>query len=367
MSGQRNNSLTKDSRVAATAMGNRNMAEKSEKTALVAGDDGYAQIKLYGDAPARPDVHSFVMKSAIAVGRRGLGNIDGSESIDAWKTEEGSDFSVSDKIETEGTQVDSFHFSEMNRVLIHQALYRAGYGGRKISLLAGLPVANYFDQGRRNDDAIKRKSDNLMRTATLTSSADPTAEVVDVRIGCQAVAAYVDWMLDDELNEVHDIESRIAIVDIGGRTTDIATVIGGNQIDHDRSGTANLGVLDVYRAVERQIQSRFKLGDKFPLTYLDAAVRERKGKLFGKVEDFSDIVETALTEQAAKIKLECERKLQQAATLDAVVFVGGGSALFADLPSLFRNGMLTPDPEKSNARGMYKFFRWKDRLAQAAE
>ena len=104
-------------------------------------DDGYAQIKLYGDAPESKGTETFVMKSAIAVGRRGLGNIDGSESIDAWKTEEGSDFSVSDKIETEGTQVDSFHFSEMNRVLIHQALYRAGYGGHKVNLLAGLPVS----------------------------------------------------------------------------------------------------------------------------------------------------------------------------------------------------------------------------------
>lgn len=343
------------------------MTEGKKKAALVAVDDGYAQIKLYGDAPTGKGTETFVMKSAIAVGRRGLGNIDGSESIDAWKTEEGSDFSVSDKIETEGTQVDSFHFSEMNRVLIHQALYRGGYGGHKVRLLAGLPVANYFNHGRRNDEAIARKSENLMRTATLTSSGAPTAEIVDVRIGCQAVAAYIDWMLDDDLKERQDIESRIAIVDIGGRTTDIATVIGGNQIDHDRSGTANLGVLDVYRAVERQIQSKFKLGDKFPLTYLDAAVRERKGKLFGKVEDFSEIVETALSEQGAKIKLECERKLQQAATLDAVVFVGGGSALFSDLPSLFRNGVLTPDPEKSNARGMYKFFCWKDQLAQAAE
>lgn len=334
---------------------------------LVAVDDGYAQIKLYGDAPSGRGIETFVMKSAIAVGRRGLGNIDGSESIDAWRTEEGSDFSVSDKIETEGTQLDSFHFSEMNRVLIHQALYRAGYGGKKVSLLAGLPVANYFDHGSRNDEAIKRKSDNLMRKATLTSSSDPSAEVVDVRIGCQAVAAYIDWMLDENLNEVKDIDSRIAVVDIGGRTTDIATVIGGSQIDHDRSGTANLGVLDVYRAVERSIQSKFKISDKFPLTYLDAVVRTRKAKVFGHVEDMSEIVATALSEQGSKIKMECERKLQQAATLDAVVFVGGGSALFSDLPKLFRNGVLTPDPEKSNARGMYKFFRWKDRLAQAAE
>lgn len=338
------------------------------RTLLVAVDDGYAQVKLYGDAPSGKGVHDFVMRSAIAVGRRGLGNIDGSESIDAWKTAEGNDFSVSEAVETENTQVDSFHFSEMNRVLINQGLYRGGYGGRKVALLAGLPVANYFDHGARNEDAIRRKTENLMRGVTLSSSQDPIAEISDVRIGCQAVAAYIDWMLDDKLEQVQEADSRVAIVDIGGRTTDIATVIGGNQIDHDRSGTANLGVLDVYKAVERGINSKFKTADKFPLTYLDAVVRSGKGKLFGKLEDMGEIVATALAEKGAQIGLEVERKLQNAATLDAVVFVGGGSALFKDIAAKFpRNGVMAPDPEKSNARGMYKFFRWKDQLAQAAE
>lgn len=331
----------------------------SKRELMVAVDDGYAQMKIFGDAPDGRGPKPFVMRSAIAVGRRGLGSIDGRETVDAWETE-GKAFTVSDAIQTENTQVDSFHFSDMDRVLINHALYAGGYGGCEVSLVAGLPVANFFAHGIRNDEAIDRKRQNLLKEVKLTSSGAPVAKIVDVRIGCQAVAAYVDWLLDDDLNERNDAGSQVAIVDIGGRTTDIAVVIAGSQIDHDKSGTANVGVLDVYTSVERGIQKTFSIPDKFALNHLDRVVRTGKVRLFGKDEDVSAVVREAVAEQEEKIRLECERKIGTGATLDAVVFVGGGSALFSTINGKFRNAVMVDNPEIANARGMWKFFRWKD-------
>lgn len=331
----------------------------SKHELMVAVDDGYAQMKIFGDAPDGHGIKPFVMRSAIAVGRRGLGTIDGRETVDAWETD-GKAFTVSDAIQTENTQIDSFHFSDMNRVLINHALYAAGYGGREVSLVAGLPVANFFAHGIRNDEAIERKKENLLKAVKLTSSDAPVAKITNVRIGCQAVAAYVDWLLDDTLQERNDPESRVAIVDIGGRTTDIAVVIGGSQIDHDKSGTANVGVLDVYSAVERGIQKSFSIPDRFALNHLDRVVRSGKVRLFGKDEDISMVVRDAISEQEEKIRLECERKIGTGATLDAIVFVGGGSALFKTINTKFRNAVMVDNPELANARGMWKFFRWKE-------
>jgi plasmid segregation protein ParM len=331
----------------------------SKRELLVAVDDGYAQMKCFGDAPDGQGTKPFVMRSAIAVGRRGLGSINGDETVDAWETD-GKAFTVSDAIQTENTQLDSFHFSDMNRVLINHALYAAGYGGHKVSLVAGLPVANFFAHGIRNDEAIDRKKQNLLKAVKLTSSNADVAQLVDVRIGCQAVAAYVDWLLDDNLNERRNADSRVAIVDIGGRTTDIAVVIGGKQIDHDKSGTANTGVLDVYSAVERGIQKQFDIPDRLSLNQLDQVVRTEKVKLFGSDENVSKIVRDAVVEQEEKIRMECERKIGSGATLDAVVFVGGGSALFKTINSKFRNAVMIENPEMANARGMWKFFRWRE-------
>jgi plasmid segregation protein ParM len=331
----------------------------SKRELLVAVDDGYAQMKCYGDTPEGQGTKAFVMRSAIAVGRRGLGSINGDETVDAWETD-GRAFTVSDAIQTENTQLDSFHFSDMNRVLINHALYAAGYGGRKVSLVAGLPVANFFAHGMRNDEAIDKKKQNLLKAVKLTSSNADVAEIVDVRIGCQAVAAYVDWLLDDNLNERRSADSRVAIVDIGGRTTDIAVVIGGRQIDHDKSGTANTGVLDVYSAVERGIQKQFDIPDRLSLNQLDQVVRTEKVKLFGRDENVTKVVRDAVSEQEEKIRMECERKIGSGATLDAIVFVGGGSALFKTINTKFRNAVMIENPEIANARGMWKFFRWRE-------
>ena len=42
------------------------------------------------------------------------------------------------------------------------------------------------------------------------------------------------------------------------------------------------------------------------------------------------------------------------------MFVGGGSALFSTINGKFRNAVMVDNPEIANARGMWKFFRWKD-------
>src|SRR5690606_19010592 len=143
----------------------------------------------------------------------------------------------------------------------------------------------------------------------------------EVRVGCQAVAAWVDYALDDDLRERGDIEGAVAIVDIGGRTTDIATVIGGQSVDHARSGTANSGVLDVYRAVEAGINSRYKSRDRFAIKVIDRAVREGKITLWGKDHDVADLVSEVVKEQEAKIAREIERRIGSGAAMAAVVFV----------------------------------------------
>lgn len=326
----------------------------------VAVDDGYAQMKLYGDALKGGGIERRILRSAIAVGRRGLGNIDGSDAVDVWVTDEGNAYTVSQDIATEETRFDSFHFSELNRVLVHHTLLAGGYGGMDVDLVVGLPVADFFANGARNDEHIERKKANLLKGAKLSTRQDQPANISSVRVGCQAVAAYVDWLLDDNLKERNDATSPVGIVDVGGRTTDIAVVIGGAQINHEKSGTANIGVLDVYKAVQSGIHKKFEIRDAFSLNMLEQAVRTGEIRLFGSKHDIKEVVKNAVDEQQIKIKLEIERKLGQAATLDAVVFVGGGASLFAGLPELFRNGVRPPDPEISNARGMWKFFRWRD-------
>jgi plasmid segregation protein ParM len=322
---------------------------------LVAIDDGYAQIKLYGRAPDGTIVRD-VNRSSVRSGRNGIGSVTGDGFVGLYETEIG-DFTVSDDIEAENTQFDGYHTHPMNRVLVTHGLVSAGDGvfqGKNINLMTGLPVADFFQKGFKDDEKIDLKTKNLLKPVTLLSGGNGPI-IKNVTVGCQAIAAWYDYVFDDALGVRNDPEGEIAIIDIGGRTTDIATVINGKAVDHSRTGTANIGVLDVYRDVNRAISSKWKLRTDLPIKVIDKAVRTGQIKLWKKIEDVSDIVQAVIAEYQDKIAREVESKINSGATMNAVVFVGGGSALFSNIKSEFPNGETGDDPEFANARGLYKF------------
>lgn len=320
----------------------------------VAIDDGYAQTKLYGKGADGKTV-KFKMRSSVRPGRDGLTAISGSGVVGSYTTEEGEKFTVSEEIESESTMFNGFHTSAMNRVLVHHALLHGGFGGQGVNIMAGLPVDDYFLDGEKNEDKIAAKKANLAKGVENAGASKSLAELVNIDIGCQAVAAFLDFVLDDSLNERFQSDGKVAVVDIGGRTTDIAVIVNGQNIDNQMSGTANIGVLDVYSAVNKAVGKQFDFQDKLPINVIDAAIRDGKITLWGEDQDISAIVEATVQEQEGKIAREIERRLGSAASLRKVLFVGGGSALFKNIAARFRNGVMSDDPEFANARGMYKF------------
>lgn len=343
------------------------MKSKPQDTPLVAIDDGYAQTKVYGEAPDGNGVVRKVFRTSVRSGRYGLRAIGGEGSIDSYRTEEGDDFTVSEEIEAENTQFDGFHVSTMNRTLVHHGLISSGYGGKDVNLITGLPVSDYFTSTGINKDRIDEKRRNLLKGVERVSSGAPVAVIRTIDVGCQAVAAWFDHTFDDELNVRAQTKGRVAIVDIGGRTTDIAVVVNGQSVDDALSGTHNVGVLDVYKALQASLQAKFGIKDIFPLADLDVAVRTGHINLWGKPEDVSELVTAARQNVESLIQREIDRKIGGAmATLSAVVFVGGGSALYKTIATRFRNGVMPEDPEVANARGLFKFARLRARAEKAA-
>ena len=108
------------------------------------------------------------------------------------------------------------------------------------------------------------------------------------------------------------------------------------------------------------LQKEFKIKDKFRLDILDQAVRNKTIRMWRKDFDISEIVEQATTLHGEKVKRAIERKLGSAASLEAVVFVGGGAAMFPNLAAMFPNGEVAEDPEFSNAKGLLKFSRLQE-------
>lgn len=321
---------------------------------MVAVDDGYAQTKVLGGQPTR--LMRTMVPSSIRPGRFGVSSMSGAGNMAAYQVEEGEEFTVSSAIVSESTAFDSYHLSTMNRVLVTHALMEAGFGGQEIDLVVGLPVSQFFVDGHKDEERVARKIGNLRRKVT-SLDGRPGPRLRDVQVGCQAIAAFVDWMLDDDLDERHEGAERVAVVDIGGFTMDVAVILGGEQVDQRRTGSSRIGLLDVHDTIAAGIRTRFGIQDRFPIEVMDAALRTRSIRLWGRIERLENTVDHALSQFRNRVAREMERKLGGAADLDAILFVGGGAALLGDMRDVYPNAVMIEDPEFANARGLWKFAR----------
>jgi plasmid segregation protein ParM len=82
-------------------------------------------------------------------------------------------------------------------------------------------------------------------------------------------------------------------------------------------------------------------------------------RVFGKDNDCSAIIDHEKEVLADQIIVATKRKMRDAADLEKVYFVGGGSLLLhKQLRDLFPHAEFVSDPQFSNARGMYKIAKY---------
>lgn len=344
--------------MAETHMSSKRMATPLEKekdgeaVPIIGIDDGFAQTKVYGRLDGAP--LRLIIPSSVRPGVFGLSALHGDSREAAYRTEEGEEFTVAAHIATEPTTFPSFHFSGMNRVLVAHALVMAGLGGRSVDIMVGLPIGEFFENGVKSEARIARKVANIQRGVVSLAGA-PLARPRRVRVGCQAIAAFVDWLLGEDAMPRRSVPERAAVVDIGGCTTDIAVIVQGDRIDHSRTGTARIGVLALYEMIAAGLRTRFAVQDVFPLEVLARAVRERTVRLWGKDERIDNLVDYAIAQFRGRVVREIERKLGGGSDLDIILFVGGGANLIGDIREYMPNAVQVEDPELANARGLWKY------------
>ncbi len=119
---------------------------------------------------------------------------------------------------------------------MYHALYRAGIGHEDITLVTELPISDYFIGNAKNRDLIDRKMNNLEKYPPRNMNENVNLPVIRKHHVLSAgIAAFFDLLLDFDGRENDDIQELIedqpiAIVDIGGRTTDIAVVAEGARV-----------------------------------------------------------------------------------------------------------------------------------------
>jgi len=326
-------------------------------------DDGYACTKL-----ALPDGRLQVIPSRARLGASAVTWIQQAEQrIFEYETEDRV-YSVG-AVDGEPTHFEGYPWSGQNRAIVQHALQRAGLAGRTVHAVSGLPVSTFYRAGGNlRQETIAKKRDSLKQAVRPRSSALP-AGIAFHEVIPEALAAWYDHVIVETGNGVTLAAERvavpIAIVDIGGRTTDYV-VVKNQGILHASSGSLQCGMLNVKQRVADGIQERFDL-ESLSEQRAAEAVETASVRLQGRLYDVEDLVEAAKREVVERIHVETRRQLGLGVELDRVLFVGGGTVALADhITDWFPHQAIAEHPAFANARGMLKYLRYVCEASDAA-
>lgn len=317
-------------------------------------DDGHYAIKIVSETG-----ETFSVPSRGALGKHVIA-VRGDDDGVFYDTEEGETFTVSENLpKYEDTRFNDYPKSRLNRVLVHDALRRAGYGGRRVRIATGLPVSYYYlPSGEKNQLLIDAKTDNLRKQVTCGDR--PLATVVENIVTPEAVASFVDQLMDmdgtpsDDYDELSS--AAIGVIDIGGKTTDCAVVLPGMMVDSNRSGSNDVGVLALSDAVGAKLRAQHSLDTALPASMIERALQTGKIRLYGKDMDVSDLVNEEKERLAGQIMNAVRTKVGSGVDLEQVLFVGGGAIVLREqLLKHYPHARVPNQPEFANARGMFKF------------
>ncbi len=318
-------------------------------------DDGYAFTKV-----ALPDGRLIAIHSRAKLGRANVTWLNEAKPrIFEYETQSQL-FSVGD-VDGEPTEFDGYPYSSLNRAIVQHALQHAGLAGQSVHAVSGLPVGTfYLSDGTKREERIARKRESLKSPVRPRDGRVPAA-IAFHEVIPEALAAWYDHVITEHQDgvglESSRIEAPVAVIDIGGRTTDYV-VVADQALVHDSSGSLRCGLLDVKREVLEGLQTRFDLDDVRERC-ANAAFEEGTCRLFGKDHDVSDLVEAARQRLVERVHVESQRQLGRGAELERILFVGGGSiALAENIRDWFPNQVIAEHPAFANARGMRKYLQY---------
>lgn len=317
-------------------------------------DDGASDTKIVVISPEGSVTQTSIPSRARAgvMGTTVIGEFGAAASVFPGYETEGTRYTVGDFRDSETARFDDYPFSGMNRAIIAHALRCAGLGGMTLDIATGLPLSVFYRGGSPDDVAIAAKKASLLKPVLALDGTD-TFKVGANEVFPEGLAAFIDYAIDAKGNLRIDLESEtVGIIDIGGRTTDMAVIARG-AVDHARSGSENIGVLDLIEAMGLALAK--ELGAAVPAYAIDKALRTRTITAWGKKKDIGALIDDCAKNVLERIMREINRRMGSAVDIDRILLVGGGAKVFGPVASQYPHITIPEDPEFANARGFAKY------------
>lgn len=203
-------------------------------------------------------------------------------------------------------------------------------------VVCGLPINQY----KANKDRLKKLVEDNKMKKVIVNGKKREIVISEFEVYPEGVGAYYSFG-----NSSEDFE--VIIVDIGGRTTDIAYISGGKLL---KSATVPVGTLNIYSEVAEKINSDYSLN--LDIEYVDVIMEKGQLKVDNKDVDLSFISEI-LKSNFLIIKKELDLKFP-ARTVN-IILEGGGAKLFKKaFKKRYENSDIGSEPVYANAIGFKK-------------
>lgn len=322
---------------------------------LVAVDDGFDYTKVC--SMERSDRFA----TAVSATRKRTARLIGQDRTDTLTYLIGDEeFVVGAQVQDPlDTRSDHHPYSAASLSIAMEAIRRVVPAPVKVHVVTGLPLSRFFDSnGDVYQENVDRKARGWCRPVR-TAQGVPLPQITQVTVIAQAVAAWFDFIIDDDMRERHDVmHDHMAVVDIGGRTTDLA-VFKMTELDMRTSGTLDYGMLNVSDEVVRFIEDKHP-GVSPSREMIVKAMQQRTAHVGPNSYDVTNEIERGKRSVIDKIDEFARRRLGgDLHHLKRILFVGGGSTeLKAEILRRFPSACFSSsDPQMSNARGMLKYGR----------
>lgn len=325
-------------------------------------DDGFFSIKVFDGEK------SVSIPSRAAKGITLVDSSDGDSGF-IFTTDTGETYTVDQNVPgalDTRTLTTEYALSDVNRVLVHAALVKAGLGEEKCNIVTGLPVSHYYlPTTEKNEKLISLKKDSIARKVSCgIGGSAPVAEIMRNEVCSEAIAAYVDQLFDNEGNRTEQAsglqEGVTCVIDIGGQTTDCAVLMPGMKINMQRSGSSEVGVLYLHDELKIALASEFNINiTSITKRQVESALSTGKISIYREVHDVAGLVQKHKVALFDRIQTAINEHVGGDADIENLIFVGGGSIVFEkEIHAAYKGALIPNEPEFANARGMYKMIRY---------
>lgn len=276
-------------------------------------------------------------------------------------------------------RVNPMTFPEVpiSRIALHDAVaqHQNGkyLGHEGLSICTGIPLGRYFKNGTAEVDQVLVDSIKHNLSQPVQHLGRNEAFSLKVEVKPQTFVAWYAYIMEEKRSEqdkskveliIHEsrLDDPIAIVDVGGGTTDICVIMDGSM-QPEFSGSEFVGSNTIRENLEQLIKQKFEM-DSVGAKTLDDAITKKSVFLDGKDWEVLDLYRQAYSSAAEALTSFISRKLSKSLQkeLKEIRIIGGGSIDFAaSLQKTIARSVLVPEPQFENAKGMYLLLRHRMR------